>query len=111
MRTLTLTSTGWVAGLTLQLNAVSVTACGHTNAGLDGSGVKVQEKQQLDYQPDQRRAVLTSTSNPMVKGGERFMTRVRERYSPLKTKTLGKTRKLGPPAPSLVHGGTWPHAH
>jgi hypothetical protein len=44
--------------------------------------VKVQEKQQLDYQPEQRRAVLTSASNPMVKGGERFMTRVREEPFP-----------------------------
>jgi hypothetical protein len=45
---------------------------------LEGSGVKVQEKQQLEYSPEQCKALLTSASNPMVKGGERFMTKVRE---------------------------------
>lgn len=80
--------------------------CVGAYAGLEGSGVKVQEKQQLNYQPEQRRAVLTSASNPMVKGGERFMTRVQATALPSRRLTLPRSARYMCGAPALNSGGS-----
>uniref|UniRef100_A0A7S0MWQ3 Uncharacterized protein n=1 Tax=Pyramimonas obovata TaxID=1411642 RepID=A0A7S0MWQ3_9CHLO len=49
--------------------------------GLSDGGVMVQENQSLEWAAGDSRALMTSTSYPMIKGGERFETKMIIEYS------------------------------
>eukprot|EP00242_Pyramimonas_sp_CCMP2087_P014585 CAMPEP_0198200008 /NCGR_PEP_ID=MMETSP1445-20131203/3091_1 /TAXON_ID=36898 /ORGANISM="Pyramimonas sp., Strain CCMP2087" /LENGTH=336 /DNA_ID=CAMNT_0043869939 /DNA_START=201 /DNA_END=1211 /DNA_ORIENTATION=- len=55
--------------------------------GLGEGGVTVQENQQMEYITGASRALMTSTSYPMIKGGERFETKIIIEYTQLTEST------------------------